>query len=60
MLGVFEHYISKFNTFKKQKQLEIILNGYDKDNEDFFTTSVSLQYAVQNFIIKTKRFSSFT
>ena len=60
MLGVFEHYIPKFNTFNKQKQLEIILNGYDKDNEDFFTTNVSLQYAVQNFIIKTKRFSSFS
>ena len=60
MLGVFEHYIPKFNTFNKQKQLDIILNGYDKDNKHFFTTNVSLQYAVQNFIIKTKRFSSFT
>ena len=60
MLGVFEHYIPKFNTFNKQKQLDIILNGYDKDDEELFTTNVSLQYAVQNLIIKTKRFSSFT
>ena len=51
---------TKFNTFNKQKQLDIILNGYDKDDEDFFTTNVSLQYAVQNFILKTKRFISFT
>ena len=55
MLGVFEHYIPKFNTFNKQKQLDIILNGYDKDNEEFFTSNVSLQYAVQNFIIETKK-----
>ena len=49
MLGVFEHYIPKFNTFNKQKQLEIILNGYDKGNAEFFTINVSLKYAVQNF-----------
>ena len=60
MLGVFEHYIPKFKTFNKQKQLDIILNGFDKDNDVFFTTNVSLQYAVQKFIIQTKRFSSFT
>ena len=60
MLVVFEHYIPKFNTFSKQKQLDIILNGYDKGNEEFFNTNISLQYALQNFIIKTKRFSSFT
>ena len=60
MLGVFEHFIPNFNTFNKQKQLDIILNGFDKDNDVFFTTNVSLQYAVQNPIIKTKRFSSFT
>ena len=35
MLGVFEHYIPNFNTFNKQKQLDIILNGYDKDNDIF-------------------------
>ena len=60
MLGVFEHYIPSFYTFNKQKQLDIILNGFDKDNDILFTTNVSLQYAVQNYIIKTKRFSSFT
>ena len=35
MLGVFEHYILNFNTFNKQKQLDIILNGFDKDNDIF-------------------------
>ena len=61
MLGVFKHYILKFYIFNKQKQLDIILNSYDKNNEDLFTTNVTLQYAFQNFIIKTKqKISSLT
>ena len=60
MLGVFEHYIPKFKTFNKLKQLDVISNGFDKDNDVFFTTNVSLQYAVQKIVIQTKRFSSFT
>ena len=60
MLGVFKHYIPKFTSSIKQKQLDIILNGFDEDNDVFFTTNVSLQDAVQEFIIQTKRFSSFT
>ena len=35
MLGVFEHFIPNFNTFNKQKQLDIILDGFDKDNDVF-------------------------
>ena len=31
MLGVFEHYIPKFNTFNQQKQLDIVLNGFDNE-----------------------------
>ena len=60
MLGVFKHYFPKFNIFNKQKQREIILNGYDKDNEDFFITNASLQYAVQNFFIKKAYFFFFS
>ena len=35
MLGVFKHYIPKFTSFIKQKQLDIILNGFDQDNDVF-------------------------
>ena len=31
MLGVFVHYIPSFYTYNKQKQFDIILNGFDKD-----------------------------
>ena len=57
MMGVFEHFLPSFSTFSKQKKLETILYGYDRDNDDIFKTNVTLQYAVQNFIIKTKRFT---
>ena len=57
MMGVFEHFLPSFSTFSKQKKLETILYGYDRDNDDIFKTNVTLQYAVKNFIIKTKRFT---
>ena len=57
MIGVFEQYLPKFNTYTKNKKLDIICNGFDKDNIELFKTNVTLQYTVQNFIIKTKRFS---
>ena len=31
-----EHYIPNFNTFNKQKHLDLILNGFDKDNDIFY------------------------
>ena len=43
MFGVFEQYLSKFQTYKK---LDIILNGFDRDNIDLFKTNVTLQYSV--------------
>ena len=56
LFGTFEHFIRKFQTFSKTKKLDTILFGVDKDNPEIFSTNVSLQYAVQNFILKTKRF----
>ena len=57
MIGVFEQYLPKFNTYTKNKKLNIIFNGFDRDNTELFKTNVTLQYTVQNFIIKTKRFT---
>ena len=54
MIGVLEQYLPKFNTYTKNKKLDIICNGFDKDNIELFKTNVTLQYTVQNFIIKTK------
>ena len=57
MFGVFEQYLPKFHTYTKTKKLDIIFNCFDKDNNDTFRTNVTLQYSVQNFILKTKRFT---
>ena len=57
MIGVFEQYLPKFDTYTKNKKLDILCNGFDKDNSDFFETNVTLQYTVQNYILKTKRFN---
>ena len=57
MLGVFEHFIATFSSFTKQKKINLILYGYDRDNETMFNTNVSLQYATQKFVVKTKRFN---
>ena len=39
------------------KKLNIILNGFDIDNEDFIGLHTTLTIAVQNYILNTKRFS---
>ena len=47
--------MTSLNLSKKMK-LEIILQGINTDNKDFYNTNVSLTIAVQNFILQTKRF----
>ena len=56
MFGLFEHYIPKFTNFNKTRKLDIILNGYEIQNEDFLSLNTTLTIAVQNFILHTKRF----
>ena len=54
LFGMIEHYISNFS---KQKKLDIILKGFNIDNEDFLSRNSSLTIAVQNFILQTNRFN---
>ena len=42
LLDLFEHYIPKFKTFTKRKQLDIILRGVNLENEEFISTNISL------------------
>ena len=56
MFGLFEHYIPKFTNLNKTRKLDIILNGYEIQNEDFVSLNTTLTIAVQNFILHTKRF----
>ena len=57
LLGLIEHYIPKFTTFTKSKKLDIILNGFEINNDDFIPLNTTLTLAVQKFISNSKRFS---
>ena len=56
LFGLFEHYIPKFTTFTKSKKLDIILHGFEIQNNDFIALNTTLTIAVQKFITNTKRF----
>ena len=56
MFGTFELYIPKFQDFTKTRKLDIILKGFEIQNDDFIQLNTTLTLAVQNFILNTKRF----
>ena len=56
LFGLFEHYIPNFPNLSRKRKLEIILQGINTENADFYNTNVSLTIAVQHFILQTKRF----
>ena len=51
-------YLPKFKTFSKTKKLEIILSGFNLTNPEPDPRNISVVFAVQNYILKTKRFST--
>ena len=48
--------LPKFNTFGKNTKVDILLNGFQTDNTDWFQLNINLQIKVQKYILKTKRF----
>ena len=50
-------YLPRFQTFSKTKKLEIILNGFNLSNTEPDPRNISIAFAVQSYILKTKRFS---
>ena len=56
LFNLIEHYIPKFHKLSKKEKLRIIIFGIDIDNDDFVHLNTTLTNAVQNFILKTKRF----
>ena len=50
-------YLPRFQTFSKTKKLEIILNGFNLSNTEPDPRNFSIAFAVQSYILKTKRFS---
>ena len=56
LFQLFEHYIPNFINFTKKKKLDVILNGININQDEFISTNITLTYAVQKFIVQTKRF----
>ena len=57
LLNLVEHYIPKFNNCTKSKKCEILLMGINTNNPDYNHTNTVISIAVQNYVLKTKRFS---
>ena len=53
-----EHYVPNFYRLNKKQKLDLILNGVNINDEEFFSTNNTLTKGVQNFIISTTRFCS--
>ena len=58
LFEIIEHYIPKFKNLSKQNKLNIILHGIDNENPDILSTNTTITIAVQNFILKSKRFAN--
>ena len=56
LYNLVEHYIPNFSKISKAKQFEILLMGICPENPDFTTTNTKISIAVQQYILKTKRF----
>ena len=56
LYNLVEHYIPNFSKISKTKQFEILLMGICPENPDFITTNTKISIAVQQYILKTKRF----
>ena len=52
-----EYYIPNFQTLNKTRKYEILVFGLHPENNDYNYTNMKISLAVQNFILKTKRFS---
>ena len=57
LYSLIEHYVPYFSRLTKKKKLDLILRGVNIDDDVFLSTNTILTKAVQNFILKTNRFS---
>ena len=51
-----EHHIPNFKNYSKKKKIDLILRGYNPDNVEFTQLNTTLTFAVQRYIMQTKRF----
>ena len=56
LYNLVEHYIPNFPRMTKTAKLNLLLSGFHTDNPEYNHLNTIITIAVQNFIIKTKRF----
>ena len=54
-----EYFIQNFKNFSKAKKFETLVMGINAGDPLFNYTNYSISIAVQNFILKSKRFPNF-
>ena len=57
LYGQVAEILPTFHTLGKKQQLNILLFGHNYTNPDFFRQNTLLQFKVQSFILRTKRFT---
>ena len=57
LFSLIEHYIPKFKNFTKSQKLDVILRGFEVKNQEYVSLNTKLTFAVQKFILETKRFN---
>ena len=57
LFNLAEHYVPRFMLLNKKEKYNILTEGINKINPEFYYTNIKITLAVQNYILKTKRFS---
>ena len=56
LFGLVEHFLPTFTKLSQKSMEDILLFGYKPNNDDFFLINCRIMKAVQNFLMKIKRF----
>ena len=56
MLNQIKHFIPNIFLLPKKRQFEILIYGYDPENDELLRYNTKIMIATQNFIYDTKRF----
>ena len=58
LFNLAEHLIPRFMQLNRKEKYDILTEGINKLDPEFYYTNINISLAVQKFIQKTKRFSS--
>ena len=56
LFDLVEHYIPKFKNMTKNAKFDLLINGINGHDPIYYYTNTQITYAVQMYIMKTKRF----